>query len=49
MTAINGTLATIEIDELMPVMVNGTVLYRKAISVGPIELVIEPEWEIELI
>ena len=44
-----GALAVVEIDELMPVMVNGTVLYRRAISVGPIELVIEPEWEIELI
>ena len=44
---ING-VATIEIDELVPVMVNGAVLYRRAISVGAIELAIEPEWEIEL-
>jgi len=44
MTTINGTLATIEIDELVPIRLDGMVLYRRAISIEPVE----PEWEIEL-
>ena len=48
MAAINDALATIEIDELVPTAIDGTVLFCKTIRVGPIELAIEPEWEIEL-
>jgi len=45
MIAIDGTLATIEIDELVPTAIDGTVLYCRTIRTEPIE----PEWEIELI
>ena len=44
MAATNGALATIEIDELVPTVINGAVLYYRAISIEQIE----PEWEIEL-
>ena len=36
--------AVMEIDRLIPIHLNGTVIYRRAISVEPVD----PEWEIEL-
>ena len=42
--SVRNALAVMEIDELMPVMVNGAVLYYRTTSIEPVE----PEWEIEL-
>jgi hypothetical protein len=36
--------AVIEIDEIVPLHVNGAVLYAREVRVEPLE----PEWEIEL-
>jgi nicotinamide mononucleotide (NMN) deamidase PncC len=36
--------AVVEIDEMVPVFIDGAVLYAREIRVEPIE----PEWEIEL-
>ena len=36
--------AAVEIDELIPIYLNGAMLYYRRISVEPLE----PEWEIEM-
>jgi hypothetical protein len=42
--SVRNALAVMEIDRLIPIHLNGTVIYRRAISVEPVD----PEWEIEL-